>query len=166
MPSRSTLSILAATAVSKPCRQAARKCSGQDMTPASSSRSTGLKCCPIPPPRTISLGLHPAAATKHIARRVDEQKGPKRETRIALRSAGHFQKGDATQLVPVFEPSPKGGRRRTVDDCAALNGITTTDSHTSPKQSLKHRQPRVVSFVSDQSMTPSRTARHVKVVLV
>jgi transposase len=26
-------------------------------------------------------------------------------------------------LIPVFEPSPKGGRRRTVDDHAALNGI-------------------------------------------
>jgi hypothetical protein len=30
----------------KACRQAARKCSGQEMTPASSSRSTGLMCCP------------------------------------------------------------------------------------------------------------------------
>jgi transposase len=26
-------------------------------------------------------------------------------------------------LIPVFAPSPKGGRRRTVDDRAALNGI-------------------------------------------
>lgn len=26
-------------------------------------------------------------------------------------------------LIPVFTPSPKGGRRRTVDDRAALNGI-------------------------------------------
>ncbi|WP_075123018.1 IS5 family transposase [Burkholderia paludis] len=26
-------------------------------------------------------------------------------------------------LIPVFKPSPKGGRRRTVDDRAALNGI-------------------------------------------
>ncbi|CBW76935.1 Transposase (plasmid) [Mycetohabitans rhizoxinica HKI 454] len=26
-------------------------------------------------------------------------------------------------LIPAFTPSPKGGRRRTVDDRAALNGI-------------------------------------------
>lgn len=26
-------------------------------------------------------------------------------------------------LIPVFTPSPRGGRRRTVDDRAALNGI-------------------------------------------
>jgi transposase len=27
------------------------------------------------------------------------------------------------RLIPEFEPSPKGGRRRSVDDRAALNGI-------------------------------------------
>lgn len=26
-------------------------------------------------------------------------------------------------LIPVFTPSPKGAGTRTVDDCAALNGI-------------------------------------------
>lgn len=31
--------------------------------------------------------------------------------------------GALESLIPTFTPSPKGGRRRTVDDRAALNGI-------------------------------------------
>jgi transposase len=39
-------------------------------------------------------------------------------------------------LIPAFTPSPKGGRRRTVDDRAALNGILYVSQMGIPSEDL------------------------------
>jgi transposase len=50
-------------------------------------------------------------------------------------------------LIPVFTPSPKGGRRRTIDDRAALNGTLYVLQTGIPQEDL----PQKLGF--DSGMT-------------